>query len=517
MKIHLEDFFDIKRAEIDLKPLMIICGDNGTGKTHLIKLLSKINELLVDGVLFKVSEDDLPKISPFLDINELREKLLLRQSIDLEINSASLQELYVFLETVVNRNIQNQMEHIWKSTFGKNNSLKNNLKKINVEFNNRTPNLNVSINFKNLKDNSQLSLFNDLYELSDELKGSDAFSEFLEKLAQLKDMKSLNLTFEIKTKQYISHRGLSMLGENIDIEQKMNQIICSAIENIFAHLYSVDLGIKDISPELYYLPASREAYHRDLEHFRKKFNEKNENFLITRYVVDKKGRKTNSFNSKDPFIEKYVDDIMQTLTRDVETNLLDEKTKNLLTHFEDNIMDAKIIVDSGAVKFKLPNEDIITPSMASSLQNEYSFLKILIERSHKPNLIIEEPESHLSIKNAIKLAYFLLCYQYNNKNLLWLTTHNNFISDAINNFIMISKLTEPEQKEFLNLLGINTIVENIDSTFENRIAAYLICNNKIEELPKNEYGINFENFNSQINKFVNITTELQVKMDNCIE
>ncbi|MDA1813146.1 hypothetical protein H0911_26770 [Bacillus sp. HSTU-bmb18] len=516
MKIYLEDFFDIKRAEIDLKPLMIICGDNGTGKTHLIKLLAKINELLANGILFEVKEEDLMEMPPFLNIDELKGKILLRQPIDIKIKSESLQELYLFLEKVVNRNIKNRLGAIGKETFGRNDFLKNNLKKIDLKFNNRATNLNVLINFDESENNPQTELLKNLNEISNEIKHNQTVSELLEKLAQLDSAKSLNLTFEITTEKYVSRRGLSIVGENSDTEKKVNRIICSTVENIFAHLYPVDLDIKGVSRELYYLPASREAYHRDLEHFREKFKN-NDNYLITRYVADKRGRKTNNFNSKDPFIEKYVEDIMRVLTRDIEKDLLDEKTKLLLNFFEENVMKAKVLVDSGAVKFKLPNEDIITPSMASSLQNEYSFLKILIERSNKPNLIIEEPESHLSIKSAIKLAYFLLCYQYNNKNLLWLTTHNNFIGDAINNFIMISKLSEIEQKEFLKLLGLNNIIDYIDPSFENRIAAYLICNNEMTELPKNEYGINFENFNSQINKFINITTKLQVKMDNCIE
>ncbi|MED3025270.1 MULTISPECIES: AAA family ATPase [Bacillus cereus group] len=515
MKIYLEDFFDIKRAEIDLKPLMIICGDNGTGKTHLIKLLAKMNELLANGNLFEVNEKDLTEISTFLNIEELKGKILLRQPIDIEIKSESLQELYLFLEKVVNRNIKSRLDAIWKETFGKSYSPKN-LKKMAVKFNNRASNLNVSINFKESESNPQLELLKNLSEVSNDIKNTESLKELFEKLALIDNANSLNLTFEITTETYVSRRGLSILGENSDTEKKVDRIICSTIENIFAHLYPVDLDIKGVSRELYYLPASREAYHRDLEHFREKFK-KNDNYLITRYVADKKGRKTNNFNSKDPFIEKYVEDIMRVLTRDVEKDSLDEKTKLLLNFFEENVMKAKVLVNSGAIKFKLPNEDIITPSMASSLQNEYSFLKILIERSNKPNLIIEEPESHLSIKSAIKLAYFLLCYQYNNKNLLWLTTHNNFIGDAINNFIMISKLNEIEQKEFLNLLGLNNIIDNIDPFFENRIAAYLICNNEVTELPKNEYGINFENFNNQINNFINITTKLQVKMDNCME
>lgn len=515
MRVNLYDFFDIKSAEIDLKPLMIICGDNGTGKTHLIKLLSKINEQLLNGVLFKVKEQYISEISDFLNVDLLKEKLLLRQSIDIELNSEMLEEMYVFLEKIVNKNFNDNINSIWKDTFGA--DLKNkNLKKIKLQFNNRTPNLRVLINFNEdkKKQELQLNLLKALENVSDQEFKEDILGNLLEELNQLNPMNFVNITFEIKTSEYISHRGLSMMGEHISIENQLDQIICTTLDNIFAHLYLVDIGLKDVSPEVYYLPASREAYHRDLEYFRKKANDKNDSFLITRYIVDKKGKKTTNFISKDPFIEKYIENIIMTLTRDVKADSSNKKTYSLMNYFEREILGAKILVDAGRVQFKLPDENIITPSMASSLQNEYSLLKILIERSNKPNLIIEEPESHLSIKNAIKLAYFLLCYQQSNKNLLWLTTHNNFIGDAINNFFMISKLPESEQKHYLEKLGIYEIAQKIDSDFGKEIAAYLICDNELIELPINDYGINFENFNNDINKFINITAELQIEMEN---
>lgn len=37
IKIGLHDFFGVTLNEVELSPFMIFCGDNGSGKTQLVK------------------------------------------------------------------------------------------------------------------------------------------------------------------------------------------------------------------------------------------------------------------------------------------------------------------------------------------------------------------------------------------------------------------------------------------------------------------------------------------------
>lgn len=511
MKIKIKDFFDIIESELELKPVMVICGDNGTGKTHLIKLISTVRELLLDGSLFKLNESELNEVQRIIDFTQVKEKLLLKHNIDIQITEDRLENLYNFLELTINRNLKNKLELIWNSTYGKSGTKKNRIGHIEIEFNNKVSNINLAIEFNKSKEENSI-FTNEISKLSSYVDDK-IFGEILEKLSKTNDkLNYLKLLYEVKTPEFVSHRGVSMFGENLKVSDKFNTIIESALDYIFEHLCVVEFGIKDNLNDVYYLPASREAYHRDLEFFRRKLKE-DDNILISKYLVDKKGRKTSNFSSKDPFVEKYVENVTEILTRDNFEHEADVQ-KNLLDFLEREILKAEILVDSSSVKYKLPSSQIITPNMASSLQNEYAFLKILIERSNKASLTIEEPESHLSIKNSTKLMYFLLTYQYLNNNLLWLTTHNNFISDAINNFIMISKLDTEEQQKYLKLIGLDKVLTNLDNKFEDRVAAYLICDNTVSRLPKSEYGINFENFTLQINDLINISLDLQVAMDN---
>lgn len=511
MKIKIKDFFDIFESELELKPIMVICGDNGTGKTHLIKLVSTVRELLLNGSLFKLNERELDEVQRIIDFTQVKEKLLLKQNADIKISEERLTKLYEFLELMVNRNLKNKLEFIWNTTFGQSSIKQNKIGDIEIEFNNKVSNLNLAIEFNKCKEENFI-LANEISKLNS-IVDDKTLNEIVKTLSVMnKKPNYLKFIYEVRTSEYVSHRGLSMFGENLKVSDKFNTIIESALENIFSHICIVELELKDSSSDFYYLPASREAYHRDLEFFRRKLKD-DDNILISKYFVDKKGRKTSNFNSKDPFVEKYVENVTEILTRD-NSYREDDIQKNLLTFLEQKILKAEILVDSSSVKYKLPDKEIITPNMASSLQNEYAFLKILIERSNKASLTIEEPESHLSIKNATKLMYFLLTYQYLNNNLLWLTTHNNFISDAINNFIMISKLKAEEQQKYLKLIGLDEVLTGLDNTFEDRVAAYLICDSTISRLPKSEYGINFENFTIQINDLINISLDLQVEMDN---
>ncbi|MFJ7698886.1 hypothetical protein [Lysinibacillus fusiformis] len=505
MKVKLYDFFNVAKSEIILNPIMVICGDNGTGKTHLVKLLSSINESIMEGKIFDVQKEEINEFKKFFDIDYIKDCITKNQNVELSINESNLDTFYLFIEKLLNKKISKKLNYILKNTYVDG---QKKLKKLEMTFIKKVP-MSISIFFKpiinreiieDILSNHKLPT-NVLSMINDKLEG-DFNSSF-------------DANFNIESQNFKSSFGFSMLSEELALENKLNNVLETLLEYIFAHMYQLNISNTKLSRNYYYLPASREAYHKDLELFTQKRKNKN-NTLISRYVIDDEGKKFENFYSMDPFIEKYIDNILEVLATKEKPKKNNDLDK-FLNYFEKNILKAEILVDSGNVNFKLPNKDVISADMASSLQNEYSFLKILIERVNKPNLIIEEPESHLSIKNAISLAYFLICFQEKHSNILWITTHNNFVGDAINNLIMISKLDEKSQKFYLEKIGLSELLTTFRDDISNKTHAYLLQNDSIMELPKNDYGIDFNYFKSHINSFIDISSELQFALENTID
>ncbi|MFJ7950124.1 hypothetical protein ACIQZG_01210 [Lysinibacillus sp. NPDC096418] len=513
MKIKLFNFFNIENSEIELSPIMIFCGDNGSGKTHLVKILTTINEFFLSREIPDLTLSELEKFNYIFNMqtmnnglnmywkkgnldDEFDEEVLFieeeSKSIgDLEfkfnIDGENLVEFYDDIELKMNELLNGSLPKILKKAYSDDEYI-NKLSDVKLEILHKEP---LEIHFF--------------------IRGTSDFE----------------CTIEVRSRNLVSRFGLSILGGFSEDEPEIADYYIEestryAMQIIMKHIYEINLfpshiatnrkkGM-DYAEKFYYLPASREAYQRDLALFASK--KENNKLMVSRYLVDEDGNKSNNLNSIDPFIEKYVDEILRLIA--IKSNKkLDSKTKLFVEYLQNIFLKAEIISSpEGDIKYRLPDNSLISANMASSLQNEYAILKILIEKVLNPNIILEEPESHLSISNSVKLIQYLLAFQEHSSNLLWLTTHNNFIGDALNNIIMISKLDKERQNIYLEKLNLNNLIEEFNGNFISKINAYLINGNKIQILPKTSYGVDFDIFNKQINDFLDITTELQWELEN---
>lgn len=522
MHITIEKFFDLEVAEFNVKPIMVFCGDNGTGKTHLIKLITNLSKEILDGKLLEnVSDSEFEKAIRLFPIKDYSEhKFLLNERFE----GDRLGILNKMICDKINNSISMEKDRILKDTFGKK-LPSDTLKNIKVEFNPKEK-IQISLQITSIKGNGNLKedqevnkAIGNLVQKLDStiINGNDTIADEMqifklkEAINQMLSPNSLTGVLEIKTAQYVKKLGINISGDLNNKNKTFRLLIEFIIQNLAVFMYEVSIGIKSLTTDFYYLPASREAYHRDLEVFNSKFKE-NDSLLVSRYYINKSGEKVSTFSSDDPFIEKYIDDLLLILAKSGKQKI-NNRLKLFLARLEEDFFQAKVSANSKKLEFTLNSGNKIDATLASSLQNEYSFMRLLMEAETKPNLIIEEPEAHLSIKNASKLLYLLIAYQQFTNNILWITTHNNFIADAINNIVMLSQLPYEKQRQFLEKLKIHDVVSEFKKEFINNIDAYLLVNTQIEILPKDAYGIDFSNFTKQITYLADLALDIQLELE----
>lgn len=516
MRFEIHKFFDLNDFKIELKPIMVFCGDNGTGKTHLIKLLSTVSSFILNGELFR-DIDNILKNEDYLYIkNNIFENGMVKNvKIDKEFSDP--EEIIDRLEKLANLQLKKLNRELLKQSFGEINS--DILSGMKIKFSKKQY-INIKLSEEDNENSDSKILLEKVNEIVKKYR-EDLNEEISSRtLNILKTMiketdNSINYSLSINMNKYVSNVGMSYQAENIEEKLLETSIMETILQQMLSMLFISELDIKIDLKDFYYLPASREAYHRDLEIFHKKTKKDKDQAIITRYAIDSKGKKTTNLSSKDPYIEKYIDKILELLATPVNDKIYN-KSKDEIKFLETEFLRAVVNTnrDTKGMTFQLPNNKVISSNLASSLQNEYAFLSVLMSKETKPNLIIEEPESHLSISSSTKLTHLLLTHQIKHANMLWISTHNSFIGDSINNIIMISKLDKDKQKKYLNKLKLDKIVQEIPKDFINNIDAVLLANSTVEVLEKNDFGIDFTNFRKQIEDFSDIIIDLQLEIEN---
>jgi predicted ATPase len=123
-------------------------------------------------------------------------------------------------------------------------------------------------------------------------------------------------------------------------------------------------------------------------------------------------------------------------------------------------------------------------------------------------LIIDEPESHLSLGNQVKLARIVgLCINSGLKILL--TTHSDFLLKEINNLIMLGYLKESVPDLKSEGLGVYDFDDALQC---ERVVAYNVDSGKLKKCKVDKFGID----NQLVEKTISEINENSYKLENLI-
>lgn len=479
IKIGLHNFFGVELNEVELAPFMIFCGDNGSGKTHLVKILNSIDQFMRNPRSYdlKLSEEisDLlqSRIHTVKDAEKKRFQLTIKENDD----------VYAPIESFMNKLLNDQKNKILRETFSTQEHI---LEKISLHFTNKS---RIRINISPVEPRIDE---NDFENESADIEKKSIPVEWRFQFAFSQPNPKIFITS-------IKFNTLDQLQTDDFIRMISSRLWIYLVRNVYVSNFHTRSGGN------YYFPASREAYMRDYNYFLK--SEKNNKVIITEYDFDDEEMHNINQHSNDPYIETHITDVIQSLRS------TDQYNEDLVNFMEKKFL--KIIFQRSQMmpSYILDNEKNISPDLGSSLQNEYIFLRILLGKEKHPNIIIEEPEAHLSIKNSVLLTYLLIALQQKLQSKVWITTHSNFVVDTVNNAIMLSKLDGGTQLAYLKKIGVDEILPTVDKKTTDNISAYFLEDSFATKLKKGAQGIEYEDFTKQIHDFIDITSDLQWEVE----
>lgn len=462
MKLKIEKLAHIKEATIEDDDLVVLIGDNGTGKTLILETISFVKNYFMenmDGILRRVlkSAEDQIKLDLNWDIlidniqnnrafkdNENRRDF---PKINLGLkfnNSDSFNELFILEVEKLYPDIVYQLNK--KILFCEQSELQ--IKLLNLPQITVVENLNMAITrlredliigrvYKNSERNiSDPIIINNYFENDDiNDKNEEGFIENIKKIELLK----------------------SNLEERIKI-------------SILKVLYNSYFG----KGQLLFLPSERNSFMNSA--LRKASININSGKIIQRY----------SEILFDSAYLQYKD------TAEHIPELFEEVGKKLVPLFGGKIVHG----EDGEIEAILKDDDtLIKRELFSTKQNRFiPFLIIHNPLERYKQIIIEEPEAHLSIKSISELLGYIKELILSN-NSIYLTTHSDVFFSRLNNILLTN-------------VDFGVKVYELKSNGKRSV---------LEEKIRGDYGYEIELFSDELNNLYNETLAIQKQIEEKVD
>lgn len=398
MQFTVENLGKVSKADIDLKPLTIFIGKNGSGKTYVASALwayvSYIKSI-ENNVSEFIPTDIFEKYNRKIEKTVSQIEFLPNNTDWFKIEKEDLERItdYLFKKIQTDSILNDCFNH----TFLKQSSLNISLPKL--------PNLEYYffIETSQLSHKHPIEIDKTLHFY---LKNSDE-NTFLYK-------NIWEFFGRHHTETYIFFEDIDYINKNL-FYQIIEQIIFG---NFFNNL-----------SQIIYIPAARTGLMFGLHNFANTSLERQNNFGVKKHLK-------NQYDLTAPlndFISKIYGEVISPTHLD---------NDNLLS---DNLIEGKIIVNRQDKRFKYIPKSLnqeLPLSASSSLVTETAVLSIFNNSIRKGSFVIfEEPEAHLHLSAQREMAK-LIVKMINQGCHMLITTHSDTFLQQLNNLIMLNKLSE---------------------------------------------------------------------------
>lgn len=462
MQFTVENLGKVSKADINLKPLTIFIGKNGSGKTYVASALwayvSYIKSIANDVESFipkDIWDKYIEKIKSIFE--DLPNNKISSLKYNFEIQQDEIKKIYKFAEQKIDKVL------LFENCFKHNNfnSSKFNVKEI--EFN------SISIDF-----------FSETITTS--IGEEDDFSREYDKDIDI-DVLTFSMT---ENNNVFLHSGIT----EMDFLGITMIIFYRIIEYLF--LWKNPTNFLPII----HIPAARTGLMFGLHNFANTSLEQQNHFGVKKHIENQKDL-TAPLND---FISKLYREIVSPF------NLFYHNDKRETS--SNNLIDGKIIVNRQDKRFKYIPKSLnqeLPLSASSSLVTETAVLSIFNSSIREGSFVIfEEPEAHLHLSAQREMAK-LIVKMINQGCHMLITTHSDTFLQQLNNLIMLNKLSEnnPDILQEFNIEQDETIagekVAVYDFQYQNDDKTVA----KLLEL--GDYGFISDTVNDEINNLIRQT------------
>ena len=437
-KFTFKNFGPIIDADVEIKPLTILCGPNNSGKTYI--------SYAIYGFLNGWTES-----LPFSKVLGLRKKISEFNKYDLKFDD---------LENKFNDALSLKAEEFTKS-------------------------------------------LGEVFNTNEEIFANASIS-IQAKMTKPKPKKSFEDKFnskngEIFTHTYQLHDNFSTIkkGAIYNFKNSSAYLMDRKLNNaIFRNFY------KGAFPNPFIITAERlgiSLFYKELDMHRNKLVDRLMNY-------EKAGRKNfDPFDFLEESSSRYATPIQHNI--DFVRNLDFIKNK-VGDYYKENIgvskalellISGNYLIKSGDIIFSDKKSRVRVPlNISSSSVRALSELFFYIKHKAKPGdlLLIDEPESHLSTDNQVKMAS-LISRLVNTGVKVLLTTHSDYLLKEINNHVMLSSVlkTKPDA-----LKGLKYIEE--DALLPSEVSVYEVSKGKVRSCKITNYGMTIPMFDDVVDDLV---------------
>lgn len=447
MKLTVDNLGKIIKSELELNDLTILVGDNNSGKTYITYCIYGMLKNWTDFVNYKSFKDLESRLKTEGQI------ILNKKEIQNIVEKSILTESANFQKRI--RNLFNDKEKIFSDTrvrleFEKPLEFRNSEKKIqigdNIVFEGKLQDNELSISYIKQIDN----------EIDDQL--------FRRVIGDLFSNLVFDDIFPDATIITAERLGISLFYKELD--EQRNSLVdgLQKLDDVTGNLHPFELLL---SMSAYYATPIRDhiAFTRNLDNIKKSISKIDSSYPME-IIKEILGAEFKKENKQD--IRFY--------------------TKNKKNN-----------------KFDIPL--YLASSSARCIVDIYFYLKHLAKEGDI--LIIDEPESHLTLRNQ-RLIAKLIASIINLKIKVFITTHSDFLVKELNNLILLSN-TFKNKNEWLNKNKKQYSAN--DYIHSRNVSVYQALNGKLDKLVVSKRGIEIPFFDDEINTLFSVSSELDYLID----
>jgi predicted ATPase len=455
MKLQFENLGKIKKADLELGKLTVICGSNNQGKTYIAYALYGFLKKWMDLIDFEINKE---LISTLLKEGSI--------SIDLLQYHSNLESILVKLSSNYSENIHEEF-----------NANKD-------EFNNAL--------FKIINYNEKVSYDNEFK--------TNLSSDKKEILSAFKEVDSSIVTFTYylsektnKIPEFIVESFLNQVLASILFDKLLKRPFIITAERTGIHLFQKEL---DINKNVLFETIQKLEKDKDkhINPFQIIDDATSRYFRAIKDNIDF-ARDKDNYHKKDSFLSD---------------------NKNIVKYIENNLLNVEYKFVDGSQIIKIKKDKIekkeknIPFYMASSSVRALSDLNSYIKNIAKNNdlLIIDEPELNLHPENQIKLARLFAKLINSGVNIL-ITTHSDYLIKELNNLIMLySGFENKEEFQKKYKYDSDEFINPKD------IKAYLAESGTLTNIEIDKFGMMKSSFDDSIIKINKISNDLIDLLEN---